>query len=128
MGRCCLQRTSKKDLWGRRTSGGTDLWGVAGQLYALIAVVAEYPEYLSKGINCQNFLHGDSSPMTSPPGVITLSTEINKGKKGTNMSCVTDTTTELQGPSAQVSSGPSVLSILQMSKLRPGKVKSPGIL
>lgn len=43
------------------------------------------------------------------------------------MSCVTDTATELQDPLCPGFQRALVLSILQMSKLRPGKVKSPGI-
>ena len=57
--------------------------GVMGQLYALVAAVVEYPEYFyRKASNCQNFLHGNSSPMTSPPEVITLSLKLIQWEEG----------------------------------------------
>lgn len=65
--------------------------------------------------------------MTSPPGVITLSLKLVKWEEGDEHVLVTDTATELQDPLCPGFQRALALSILQMSKLRPGKVKSPGI-
>ena len=50
-----------------------------GQFYALIVVLVACPEYLyQKASNCQHFLHGNYTSITSPPKINVFSLKLIK--------------------------------------------------
>lgn len=50
-----------------------------GRFYALIVVLVACPEYLyQKTSNCQHFLHGNHTSITSPPKINVFSLKLTK--------------------------------------------------